>query len=145
MTGLLVAAERMPMETNLLDRMLDTYLTGRNSVAITLRNKIRLSGRIKAFDSYVIILDGHKQEILYRHAVTCISPLPHEEHKRQPVVSRPAPVKAVPPRPAKSAPRQPAQTQPQSLPPSAAPEAGGLNNSMKDGLLRWMQEQKAAK
>jgi RNA chaperone Hfq len=132
------------METNLLDRMLDTYLTGRNSVTVTLRNKIRVSGRIKAFDSYVIVMDGHKQEILYRHAVMCVSPLPQEEQKRQTVTSRPAAVKTAPPRPAKSAPRPPAQTQPQSPPPTA-PEAGGLSNSMKEGLLKWMQEHKAAK
>jgi len=130
------------METNLLDRMLDTYLTGRNSVTVTLRNKIRVSGRIKAFDSYVIIMDGHKQEILYRHAVTCLSPLPQEEHKRRPVTSRPTPAKPVPPGPAKIAPRQPGHTQPQALSPSATES---LNNSMKDGLLKWMQEQKAAK
>jgi RNA chaperone Hfq len=131
------------METNLLDRMLDTYLTGRTSVTVTLRNKIRVSGRIKAFDSYVIILDGPKQEILYRHAVTCLSPLPQEEHKPQPVASKPAPAKTAPPRPAKkSVPRQPAQTQPQALSPSATES---LNNGMKDGLLKWMQEQKAAK
>lgn len=130
------------METNLLDRMLDTYLTGRTSVTVTLRNKIRVSGRIKAFDSYVIIMDGHKQEILYRHAVTCLTPLPQEEHKRQPVTSRPAPAKTAPPRHAKSATNQPKQTQPQVLSPSATEN---LNNSMKDGLLKWMQEQKAAK
>lgn len=128
------------METNLLDRMLDTYLTGRTSVTITLRNKIRVSGRIKAFDSYVIILDGNKQEVLYRHAVTCLSPLPHEEHQRQPVAeSKPAPAKTASPRPAKIAPRQPRQSQPQAPSPSATES---LNNSMKDGLLKWMQEQK---
>lgn len=125
--------------------MLDTYLTGRTSVTVTLRNKIRVSGRIKAFDSYVIIMDGHKQEILYRHAVTCVSPLPQEEHKRQPASSRPAPpAKTAPPRPEKSASHQPRQTQPQpqALSPSATEN---LNNSMKDGLLKWMQEQKAEK
>jgi RNA chaperone Hfq len=130
------------MEINLLDRMLDTYLTGRTSVTVTLRNKIRVSGRIKAFDSYVIIMDGHKQEILYRHAITCVSLFPQEEHKRQPVTGRPAPAKTAPPRPAKSASRQPGQPQPQALSPSATES---LNNSMKDGLLKWMQEQKAAK
>jgi RNA chaperone Hfq len=123
--------------------MLDTYLTGRTSVTITLRNKIRVSGRIKAFDSYVIILESNKQEILYRHAVTCLSPLPQEEHHRQTVTSRPAPAKAAPPpRPAKSATRQPRQTPPQAPSPSATES---LNNSMKDGLLKWMQEQKTAK
>ena len=133
------------METNLLDRMLDAYLTGRTSVTVTLRNKIRVSGSIKAFDSYVIIIDGmdgHKQEILYRHAVTCLSPLSQEEHRRQPVPGRPAPAKTGPPRPAKSDPRAHGQTQPQALSPSATES---LNNGMKDGLLKWMQGQKAAK
>jgi RNA chaperone Hfq len=131
------------METNLLDRMLDTYLTGRTSVTITLRNKIRVSGRIKAFDSYVIIMDGHKQEILYRHAVTCLAPLAQEEHRRQqPATSRPVQAKTAPPRPAKSVSRKAGPPQPQAHSPSATE---GLHNSMKDGLLRWMQEQKAAK
>jgi RNA chaperone Hfq len=123
--------------------MLDTYLTGRTSVTVTLRNKIRVSGRIKAFDSYVIVMENNKQEILYRHAVTCLSPLPQEEHQRQAVTSRPAPAKAAPPRPAKSAPRQPRQVQQPQAPSPSASES--LNNSMKDGLIRWMQEQKAAK
>jgi RNA chaperone Hfq len=130
------------METNLLDRMLDTYLTGRTFVTVTLRNKIRVSGRIKAFDSYVIIMDGHRQEILFRHAVTCLSPLLQEENKRQPLTGRPAPEKTAPPRPAKSAPRQPRQPQPQAISPSVTES---LNNSMKDGLLKWMQGQKAEK
>jgi len=130
------------MEINLLDRMLDTYQTGRTSVTVTLRNKIRISGRIKAFDSYVIIMDGTKQEILFRHAVMSLSSFAPEEHKRPPATSRPALAKAAPPRPAKSVSRQPRQAQPQTLPPSATES---LNNSMKDGLLRWMQEQKAAK
>jgi RNA chaperone Hfq len=130
------------METNLLDRMLDMYLTGRTFVTVTLRNKIRISGRIKAFDSYVIVMDGHKQEILYRHAVTCLSPLPQEEHKSPPAISRPAPVKTAPPRPAKTASRQPGQPQPQALSSSVTES---LNNTMKDGLLKWMQEQKASK
>ncbi|MGC1455577.1 MAG: RNA chaperone Hfq [Nitrospirota bacterium] len=131
------------MEINLLDRMLDTYLTGRTSVTVTLRNKIRVSGRIKAFDSYVIIMDGTKQEILFRHAVMSLSSLSPEEHKRPPATSRPALAKAAPPRPAKSVSRQPRQAQPQTTLPPSATES--LNNSMKDGLLRWMQEQKAAK
>ena len=129
------------METNLLDRMLDTYLTERTSVTITLRNKIRVSGRIKAFDSYIVIMNGHKQEILYRHAITCLSPLSHEEHDRQPA-TRPAAAKTAPARPAKRASRQPAQPQSPTLS-TAASES--LNNGMKDGLLKWLQEQKAPK
>jgi RNA chaperone Hfq len=130
------------METNLLDRMLDTYQTGRTSVTVTLRNKIRISGRIKAFDSYVIVMDGHKQEILFRHAVTCLSPLPQEEHVRPAATGKPAPVKTAPQKPAKFASHKPKQQQPQAPAPAATES---LSNTMKDGLLKWMQENKAAK
>jgi RNA chaperone Hfq len=131
------------METNLLDRMLDTYLTGHTPVTVTLQNKIRVSGRIRAFDSYVIVMEGHKQEILYRHAISCLCPLAQEEHKRQPAASRPAVAKIVHSVPAKSASsHKPRHAQPQTVPPSATES---LNNNMKDGLLKWMQEQKAAK
>jgi len=129
------------METNLLDRMLDTYQTGQTSVTVTLRNKIRISGRVKAFDSYVIIMDGHKQEILFRHAVTCLSPILQEEHVRPPVASRPAPAKTAPSRPAKIVSHKPRQQQPQAPAPSATES---LSNTMKDALLKWMQEHKAA-
>ena len=130
------------METNLLDRMLDTYMTGQTPVTVTLQNKIRVSGKIRAFDSYVIVMEGHKREILYRHAVSCISPLVQEEHKRPPAVSRPAPAKTAPARPAKSTSHKPRHIQPQTPSPSVA---DSLDNSMKEGLLKWMQEQKAAK
>ena len=49
------------METNLLDRMLNSYLAGQIPVTITLQNKIRVSGKIRAFDSYVIVMEGQKR------------------------------------------------------------------------------------
>ena len=47
-----------------------------------------------------------------------------------------------PPRPTKPAAPKPRPQQPTA--PPAAPEQN-VSNSMKEGLLRWMQEQKAAK
>ena len=129
------------METNLLDRMLDTYMTERIPVTVTLQNKIRVSGRIKAFDSYVIVMEDHKTEILYRHAISCLSPLAQVEHKRQPAASRPVPSKNAHQRSAKAASHKPRQEQPQTSPSAT----DSLSNSMKDGLLKWMREQKAAK
>jgi len=111
-------------------------------VTVTLQNKIRVSGRIRAFDSYVIVMEGHKQEILYRHAISCLSPLVQEEHKRPPAASQPAMAKRVHSGTAKSASHKPGHAQPQPVSPSATES---LNNSMKDELLKWMQEQKAAK
>ena len=133
------------METNLLDRMLSSYLDDNTPVIVTLQNKIRVSGKIRAFDSYVIVMDDSKREILYRHAIASIAPQALEEQKRKlAAVTRPAPAKMPPPRAAAKTPShkpRPAQ-QPQAL---AAPSNDGINNSMKDGLLKWMQEQKAAK
>ena len=139
------------METNLLDRMLETYLHEQTPVTVVLQNNVRVTGKIKAFDSYVVVMDDQKREILYRHAVSCISPLIREEQKRQPAANKPAPAKTAPARPSRVAPQKPSHkpspkprpTQPQPLSTSAGDP--GLSNSMKDGLLKWMQEQKAAK
>lgn len=136
------------METNLLDRMLNTYVTEQSPVTITLQNKIRISGKIRVFDSYVIIMEGVKREIIYRHAVSSLAPLVQEVQKRPSMPAKPVHINA------KTAPRQPKaaipkpkttpRSQPQPVPAASANESG-LNTAMKDGLLRWMQEQKAAK
>lgn len=131
------------MEANLLDKMLDMYLEGRTPVTVTLQNKIRISGKIKSFDSYVIVIEGQKEEIVYRHAVSSLAPLVPEEQKRQPAAVRPAPAKTMPPRPARTASHRPRPAHPQALSASAGEQS--INNSMKEGLLRWMEEQKAAK
>jgi RNA chaperone Hfq len=133
------------METNLLDRMLDAYLAEKTPVTVTLQNKIRVSGKIRAFDSYVIVMDGQKREIVYRHAVSCISPSISAEQKRRPAAeSKPAAAKTATAVSSKSTSPKHRTARVQAIS-SAAKEEQSLNNSMKDGLLRWMQEQKAAK
>lgn len=133
------------METNLLDRMLNAYQSEQTAVTVTLQNKIRVSGKIKAFDSYVIVLEGQKHEILYRHAVSCLAPYAPEEQKRPVSASRPRQAQAKPaPKVVRSSTQKPRQRQPQTVLSAAAGESG-LNNSMKEGLLKWMQEQKTAK
>ncbi len=131
------------METNLLDKMLNGYLSDGTAVTISLQNKIRITGTIKSFDSYVIILanQNHKDEIVYRHAVSSLAAHVQEQPKQ-------------------SIPRKPAQAQPEARhvkpfskdrngrPPRAAlpkNEDSRINSSMKDGLMKWMQGQKAAK
>ena len=131
------------METNLFDRMLNTYMTEQIAVTLTLQNKIRISGKVKAFDSYVVVMEGQKREILYRHAISSLAPSAQEEQKPRQLTGRPAPARAVP-RPQKNASQKPRPVHRQAaLSPSA--DASGLNNGMKEGLLKWMQEQKAAK
>jgi RNA chaperone Hfq len=124
--------------------MLNAFLQSQTPVTITLQNKIRISGRIRAFDSYVIVMEGHKREIVYRHAVSSLAAAhAQEDQKRAGAAQRPAPVKT--PQPARTRPvtPKPAAPRPQALAASAGDSS--LNNSMKEGLLKWMQEQKAAK
>jgi len=135
------------MEINLLDRMLSSYMDERASVTVTLQNKIKVSGKIKAFDSYVIVMEKPKREILYRHAISSIAPHLTEEVKTAPEAPKPAlAVKQSPARPTSRPTRKPAaeKTRPPQPTAPAAPEQN-ISNSMKEGLLRWMQEHKAAK
>lgn len=128
------------METNLLDRMLNSYLALQTPVTITLQNKIRVSGKIRAFDSYIIMIEGQKREIVYRHAMSSLASI--EEPKK---ASQPASVPAkTMTRTQKTTGYKPKQAQPQPSLAASSPETS-INNTMKEGLLRWMQEQKAAK
>jgi host factor-I protein len=130
------------MEQNLLDRMLDQYQKEQAPVTLTLQNKIRVHGKIKAFDSYVILMENQKNEILYRHAVSSLS-LSVQEEIRLPSPSRPVQAKPSP-RPAKPSPRKPREI-PQTPKMAAAGGDSGLNSGMKEGLLKWMQTQKVNK
>jgi RNA chaperone Hfq len=131
------------METNLLDRMLGTYLAGQTVVTVTLQNKIRVSGKIKAFDSYVIVMEGQKREILYRHAVSSIAPNVTIEQRRRSVAAKPAAMRVASFKSGKPSSQKAKAAHAQLF--SPAGETQNLNNTMKDGLLKWMQEQKAAK
>jgi RNA chaperone Hfq len=131
------------METNLLDRMLNAYLTEQIPVTVTLQNKIRVSGKVKAFDSYVIVMEGQKSEILYRHAVSSLALAVQEDQKRQPAPAPPVPAKKTA-RPQKSVSHKPRPAQ-NPTPLSLSPAEQSINNSMKEGILKWMQEQRAAR
>jgi len=140
------------METNLLDKMLSSYLSQRTPVTIVLQNKNRISGRIRMFDSYVIIMENQKNEIIYRHAISSLLPALPAEQARHPreqragqskPASRPAPKAANYPKQA-AAKGGPSRPVPKAAAAAAASDPG-LSNSMREGLLRWMQEQKAGK
>ena len=136
------------METNLLDKMLSTYRSQKTPVTIVLQNNARITGRIRTFDSYVIVMENQRNEIIYRHAISSLLPaaaaeqLQPREQKAAP--ARPAPKQA--PKPAKHAPPAAAKSRPRHEPKTApAPAESGLNTGMREGLLRWMQEQKSGK
>ncbi len=128
------------METHLLDTMLSAYAAQGTQVTIVFQNRSRTTGRVKAFDSYVIVLSGQKTEIVYRHAVSSIAPAPAAETRA--AVPKPEQAKqaARPERTAAPAADRKKKDRPA---PKGAPSAeSGINTAMKEGLLRWMQEQK---
>jgi RNA chaperone Hfq len=131
------------MESNLLDRMLNTYLEAQTPVTITLQNKIRVSGKVRAFDSYVIVMEGQKREILYRHAVSCVAAAGAQEPRRPADSIKTSSAKASP-RPSKPA-APPRAKRPPAPAMVAASTETSINTTMKDALLKWMQEQKSAK
>ena len=140
------------METNLLDKMLNSYLFQKTPVTIVLQNRNRISGRIRMFDSYVIVMENSKNEIVYRHAISSLLPSLSAEQAHQPrgqraehakPASKPAPKAANYPKQA-AAKARPSRHAPK-IAATAATSDPGISNSMKEGLLRWMQEQKSGK
>jgi host factor-I protein len=137
------------METNLLDKMLSTYRSQKTPVTIVLQNNARITGRIGTFDSYVIVMESKRNEIIYRHAISTLLPSVAAEQP-QPREQKIAPARPAPrpaPKPARHAPpattkNRPSRPEHKTAP---APAESGLNTGMKEGLLRWMQEQKAGK
>lgn len=139
------------MEQNLFDRMLDAYQRDKTQVTFTLQNRVRIQGRIKAFDSYVIMMDSPKHDIIYRHAVSCIAPAAQES--RQHAAAQAAALESI-----KEDKQPQAVPQKQNSPDRNRPahpseqhkigQANGdvsINSAMKEGLLKWMQVQKASK
>jgi host factor-I protein len=130
------------MEANLLDRMLSVYQEAQVPVTVTLQNNIRISGRIRAFDSYVIMMESQKREILYRHAIASLIPSIQEEQRHPAPSHKPTQVRTTP-QPSKAFPKPKTAYDTATMSTSAGDES--INSSMKDGLLKWIQEQKAAK
>jgi host factor-I protein len=137
------------METNLLDKMLSMYRSQKTRVTIVLQNNARIFGKIGMFDSYIIVMENQRNEIVYRHAISTLLPYVAAEQP-QPREQKVASVRPEPrpvPKPPKPAPTVMTKTRaprPEHKP-AATPSESGLNTGMKEGLLRWMQEQKAEK
>jgi len=129
------------MEVNLLDRMLSTYHEKQTPVTMVLQNKTRLTGTIKSFDSYIIILGGPKGELVYRHSISALQPQIQAEVSRRPERKNTTPASATSAPPRNTPPKVRTAQKP-VLPPT---NESSINSSMKDGLLKWMQEQKEAK
>jgi host factor-I protein len=68
--------EMNKLNNNLQDVFLNQSRKGHIPVTIHLTNGFQLKGQVKGFDNFTIILDCEgKQVLIYKHAVSTISPL----------------------------------------------------------------------
>ena len=64
------------VNNNLQDVFLNESRKGHIPVTIHLTNGFQLKGFVKGFDNFTVILDSDgKQTLIYKHAVSTISPL----------------------------------------------------------------------
>ncbi len=62
--------------TSAQDIFLNTLRKDKTQVAIHLTNGYQIRGIIKGFDAFIIIMDSEgKQIVIYKHAISTVSPL----------------------------------------------------------------------
>ena len=123
------------MHVNALDQMLEEYQGGQTDVSITLRDGTVVSGKVKDFDGYVVLLTGGPEQMLYRHSILKLSKAGVVERERPAPRTRPTPAPRKPqPRPRPERERQPAKA------PAAKAEGFG---TLGDAMQKWLESQKS--
>jgi host factor-I protein len=71
---------------NLQDIFLNGARKSKIPVTIYLTNGFQIRGNVKGFDSFTVVLDcDGKQMLIYKHAVSTITPLKHLLHFKYPM------------------------------------------------------------
>ncbi|MGA8438837.1 MAG: RNA chaperone Hfq [Candidatus Sulfotelmatobacter sp.] len=69
---------------NIQDSFLNTARKERLSITIYLLSGVKLTGRIRSFDKYSVVLEANGQEqLIFKHAISTVvmgRPLPHGAH-----------------------------------------------------------------
>ncbi|HLY16567.1 MAG TPA: RNA chaperone Hfq [Bryobacteraceae bacterium] len=74
---------------NIQDSFLNTARKDKSVITIYLLSGVKLTGRIRSFDKYSVVLETNNQEqLIFKHAISTVvmARVPHERH----VESRPA-------------------------------------------------------
>jgi host factor-I protein len=72
-------ADTRPAPQNIQDAFLNTVRRERDVVTIYLMNGAKLSGRIKSFDKFSVLLEsGAQEQLIFKHAISTI------QHARRP-------------------------------------------------------------
>ena len=66
--------EKAPTPQNLQDSFLNQARRDRVMVAIYLMSGVKLTGRIRGFDKYSVILEsGNQEQMIFKHAISTVS------------------------------------------------------------------------
>lgn len=75
--------EAKPAQQNIQDSFLNTARKERHNITIYLVSGVKLTGRIRSFDKYSVVLETSNQEqLIFKHAISTvvISRGPHGSH-----------------------------------------------------------------
>ena len=66
--------EKTPQQNNIQDNFLNQARRERMGVTIYLISGVKLTGRIKSFDKYSLILEaGSQEQLIFKHAISTVS------------------------------------------------------------------------
>ncbi|HVF56712.1 MAG TPA: RNA chaperone Hfq [Pyrinomonadaceae bacterium] len=102
MTGRAAVVDTKPSPQNIQDAFLNTVRRERDTVTIYLMNGAKLTGRIKSFDKFSVLLEsGAQEQLIFKHAISTIlhARRPTGEHRAPHPHDTVAETAADPPRP----------------------------------------------
>lgn len=84
--------ENKPVAQNIQDTFLNAARKERSSITIYLMSGVKLTGRIRSFDKYSVVLDTNNQEqLIFKHAISTVAVArPHGSSERPRVMPTPA-------------------------------------------------------
>src|SRR5438045_3284845 len=66
--------DKAPQQNNIQDNFLNQARRERMGVTIYLISGVKLTGRIKSFDKYSLILEaGSQEQLIFKHAISTVS------------------------------------------------------------------------
>lgn len=76
-----------PTPQNIQDAFLNTVRRERDTITIYLMNGAKLSGRIKSFDKFSVLLEsGAQEQLIFKHAISTILHARRTTGEHRPVV-----------------------------------------------------------
>ena len=65
--------EAKPAQQNIQDSFLNTARKERHNITIYLVSRVKLTGRIRSFDKYSVVLETSNQEqLIFKHAISTV-------------------------------------------------------------------------